>query len=167
MTGPSSNHGYFRALSTILARLADDGSTANPIALSHWQQQPLNSHGPQREAVQRPSIDLTASPDYQLAISLFNQFFATTWQVTPYLNKAKIMQQYSHAVSDQFKHTGKVKVALYNIIWAHGAYSASLDTAEMFYRRAIWSMDNLLIREADDDMGMPWMYFNAASPLTQ
>jgi hypothetical protein len=138
----------------VFAHLPEDGSAANPKALNYWHQStPRHRNQPQPEAPADWHAGEMAIPDSQLASSLFQHFFSTMWQVLPYLERSSLMLSYQQALTDDFKNTRRITMAIFNIIRAHGAYCISYDQAEHFYRRAIGPLNSLLIRDANEEMG--------------
>lgn len=151
--GPSSNHGYFRALSNVFAHLPKDGSTANPKSLHRWSQYRQVAHEGTISAVTESQTDNSGSPDAATAIYLFTQFFAAMSLTTQYISRSTVIRNFNQAREGHPGQLGKVRRALFNILWAHGAVCADRTDFEMFYRRAVRFLNSITIREASDELG--------------
>lgn len=152
--GPSSNHGYFRALSNVFAHLPEDGSAANPKSLHRWSQYRQVAYEGSAPGVTESQIsDPSINPDAAMAMQLFTQFFAAMSLTTPYLSRSIVVRNFNQAYEGHFRQLTKVRRALFNIIWAHGAVCARRTDFEIFYRRAVRFLNSITIREAGDELG--------------
>lgn len=158
--GPSSNHGYFRALSNIFAHLPEDGSAANPKSLHHWSRhRPIPGHSSSPEVSNSELCNPAILPDASTAMFLFNQFFMTMSLSAPYMSRAATLRNYNQAHDQSAHKLTQVRRALFNILWAHGAAADGRAGFEIFYRRAMRCLNSLTIREAGDEWGRqchPW-----------
>ncbi|ETN37045.1 uncharacterized protein HMPREF1541_08034 [Cyphellophora europaea CBS 101466] len=151
--GPSSNHGYFRALSNIFAHLPDDGSAADPKSLHRWSLGHITAseRSPSRNLLEQP-LDPMAIPDDTTATLLFNHFFSAVSCTIPYVSRPVVLQRYARARSERFVQLSRVRRAFFNIIWAHGASFSAIEDPETFYRRTMGLLNSLTVREAGDEM---------------
>ena len=152
--GPSSNHGYFRALSKVFAHLPKDGSAANPKSLHRWSQyRQVAREGNASGITESQIFDASKDPDTTTAMHLFTQFFACMSLTTQYISRSTIIRNFNQAREGHFGQVSKVRRALFNILWAHGAICADRTDFEIFYRRAVSFLNSITIREAGDELG--------------
>ena len=153
--GPSSNHGHFRILSSILAQLPGDGSTVDPKSLHRWSQ----DRGPTELGTTVQNLPIASTslydiPSDETATLCFQQFFTTMALAMPCVSKPLIMQRYAQAKDEAFQQLGVVRRALFNIIWACGASFCQHMLSEVFYKRAIGLLNSVNIRQSGEEMGM-------------
>lgn len=152
--GPSSNHGYFRALSHIFARLPEDGRAADPKSLHHWSRyRHASTSGASQEGLRDEACNPAIVPEASTAMHLFNQFFVCMSLLHPYISRAEVLQSYNGTHGQSTQSLGPIRKALLNILWAHGATAACRNDGEVFYRRSLRCLNNLTIREAGNELG--------------
>jgi hypothetical protein len=152
--GPSSNHGYFRILSSIFAQLPGDGSAADPKSLHRWSQERVSTGiGSTVQDVPITSSNLSDVPSDETAKLYFQHFFTAMSLTMPCVSKSCVMRRYAQAKEDNFRQVSVVRRALFNIIWACGANSCLHAVSEAFYRRAIGLLNSVNIRQSGEEMG--------------
>lgn len=172
ISGPSSNHAFFRALSSIFAHTTRICSPIEQHSMRRW----ARSHYTRAQTRHSTPVEIPASiglenernvveicmlPREQDAIMLINHFFATVGLVLPILNKSIVVSEYNQARRQSFHSARRDFLALLNIVWAHASSALHSSEAETFYRRALALLDERTLRGTSTKLGMQELYFHS------
>lgn len=152
--GPSSNHDFFRGLSSTFAQLPKHNYTNNSRFLPRWSNE-HQQRWPQFATQQRiPKVaSMINHPTEEIAMRYFQVFFDRLAFTMPFIDKLVIMQRYVHTKRTNGSPSSNVHQALFCMIWACGASSAGDRNAEAFYRRAMSLLNSVNIHESGEEVG--------------
>jgi Fungal specific transcription factor domain len=154
--GPSSNHALFRSLSNAFAQFI---STTLPLRARLPPASTITlRRSPSRAATrskagifgqERPHAStLLALPSDREASTMVDQFFSTVATVLPIVSKADVVSECNRLRRPDSPALKPSSRALLNIIFAHVSKSSKDSEAEIFYRRALASLDQGTLRGA-------------------